>query len=62
MWDNCGKRAQEQNRVLTFECVLRIVANCLYATLLDRGAYRSLTTDTMCQNPFEPFRSSSWNG
>ena len=25
------------------------------AFLLDRGAYRSLTIDTMCQNPFVPF-------
>ncbi len=24
------------------------------AFLLDRGAYRSLTIDTMCQNPFVP--------
>ena len=26
------------------------------AFLLDRGAYRSLTTDTMCQNLFETIR------
>src|SRR5436305_1855396 len=25
------------------------------AFLLDRGAYSSLTIDTMCQNPFVPF-------
>ncbi len=29
--------------------------SCLVAFLLDRGAYRSLTIDTMCQNPFVPF-------
>jgi hypothetical protein len=28
---------------------------CKNAFLLDRGAYRSLTIDTMCQNPFVPF-------
>jgi len=30
--------------------------SCKDATLLDREAYRSLTTDTMCQNLFETIR------
>jgi len=42
------------------ETVLTILEGMLflmsssYATLRDREAYRSLTTDTMCQNLFDP--------
>ena len=43
------------NAVLTILYGFHIVGNCRYATLQDRGG-RSLTTDTMCQNPFETIR------
>jgi hypothetical protein len=50
--DNCGyrKTAVDNQAALPVYSV-----SCLVAFLLDRGAYRSLTIDTMCQNPFVPF-------
>ena len=45
------------NGVLTNSPHLLFSIGSLDATLLDREAYkRSLTTDTMCQNLFDPIR------
>jgi len=51
--ENGEKRAET---VLTAMAHLGILTRLWLAFLLDRGAYRSLTTDTMCQNLFEAIR------
>ena len=50
MW----KRKNERNGVLTKLGRMLFLIGSLDATLLDREANRSLTTDTMCQNLFDP--------
>jgi hypothetical protein len=51
------KREFACNGVLTISQGLLSSIGSLDATLLDREAYnRSLTTDTMCQNLFDPIR------
>lgn len=51
------KREFAGNGVLTIPPHLLCSIGSLDATLLDREAYkRSLTTDTMCQNLFDPIR------
>ena len=53
MW----KRGLGGNGELTITRHLVCSVGSLDATLLDREAYnRSLTTDTMCQNLFDPIR------
>jgi hypothetical protein len=52
----CGKPMVPCNRVLTFSSRVLFSFSSLDATLLDREANRSLTTDTMCQNLFDPIR------
>ena len=42
--------------MLTKRLSLVILFSSLDATLLDREANGSLTTDTMCQNLFDPIR------
>jgi len=42
------------NQVLTISRCLLFLIGLMDATLLDREANRSLTTDTMCQNLFDP--------
>jgi hypothetical protein len=49
-----GKKRVET--FLTAKAYLGILTGLWLAFLLDRGAYRSLTTDTMCQNLFETIR------
>jgi len=49
-----GKRGC--NGVLTIPQGLLSSIGSMDATLLDREANRSLTTDTMCQNLFDPIR------
>ncbi len=44
------------NGVLTISPHLLSSIGSMDATLLDREANRSLTTDTMCQNLFDPIR------
>jgi hypothetical protein len=44
------------NGVLTISAHLLCSKGSMDATLLDREANRSLTTDTMCQNLFDPIR------
>ena len=44
------------NGVLTISPRLLSSIGSMDATLLDREANRSLTTDTMCQNLFDPIR------
>jgi len=48
------KRKNERNGVLTKSERMLFLIGSLDATLLDREANRSLTTDTMCQNLFDP--------
>ena len=50
MW----KRKNDPNGVLTNPERMLFLIGSLDATLLDREANRSLTTDTMCQNLFDP--------
>ena len=50
MW----KRKNDPNGVLTNQERMLFLVGSLDATLLDREANRSLTTDTMCQNLFDP--------
>ena len=50
MW----KRKNNLNGVLTNPERMLCLIGSLDATLLDREANRSLTTDTMCQNLFDP--------
>jgi hypothetical protein len=52
----CGKRGFGWNEVLTILAHLLFSIGSMDATLLDREANRSLTTDTMCQNLFDPIR------
>ena len=42
------------NQVLTISRRLLFLVGLMDATLLDREANRSLTSDTMCQNLFDP--------
>ena len=50
----CGKRKNGVNGLLTNLRGMLFLMGSLDATLLDREANRSLTTDTMCQNLFDP--------
>ena len=58
MWLRKGveKGGFRSNGVLTFSLSLVCSEGSMDATLLDREANRSLTTDTMCQNLFDPIR------
>jgi hypothetical protein len=50
----CGKEKNDVNALLTNLGGMLFLIGSLDATLLDREANRSLTTDTMCQNLFDP--------
>ena len=54
--ERCGKEGFSCWEVLTISPHLLCSIGSLDATLLDREANRSLTTDTMCQNLFDPIR------
>jgi hypothetical protein len=54
--EGCGKREKSCETVLTNLGGMLFFIGLKNAFLLDRGAYRSLTTDTMCQNLFETIR------
>jgi hypothetical protein len=54
--ERCGKGGFGSNGVLTISGRLVCSKGSMDATLLDREANRSLTTDTMCQNLFDPIR------
>ena len=54
--ERCGKGGFGSNEVLTISAHLLCSEGSMDATLLDREANRSLTTDTMCQNLFDPIR------
>ena len=58
MW----KTKNDRNVVLTNAERMLFLIGSLDATLLDREANRSLTTDTMCQNLFDPIEASSIDG
>lgn len=51
--ERCGKVKMGWNGVLTNSTQMLFLVGSMDATLLDREANRSLTTDTMCQNLFE---------
>ena len=52
--ESCGKERRDRNEELTIPEGLLSLVGCMDATLRDREAKRSLTTDTMCQNLFDP--------
>src|SRR5436190_6105010 len=59
----CGNPEFLCSQVLTFRTVLAIVAKLFGSHSAGQGGRSSLTTDTMCQNPFETIRPySSPNG
>ena len=59
----CGNPKFLCSWVLTFRTVLAIVAKLFGSHSAGQGGRSSLTTDTMCQNPFETIRPySSPNG
>jgi hypothetical protein len=60
--ETCGKRKIVCETVLTDWMYVLFLFGSLDATLRDREANRSLTTETMCQNLFETIRASSADG
>jgi hypothetical protein len=60
--ERCGKPKMRWKRELTKVAGLIGWIGSMDATLLDREANCSLTTDTMCQNLFDPIRASSTDG